>query len=55
VSSKSALGTIGMTMANHQNITNSANNNSSSNSIKRREKGRLIMQEWLTKSGQPPP
>jgi hypothetical protein len=35
---------------------NASNNggaqNASSGNLKRREKGRLIMQEWLTKSGQ---
>ncbi len=57
--SKSALATVGK----HQTVSNAApgqgqagpNQNqgagNGSASIKRREKGRLIMQEWLTKSG----
>jgi hypothetical protein len=51
VSSKSAVGTVGALGSQ----INQQNPNNSNQSIKRREKGRLIMQEWLTKSGQPTP
>lgn len=34
------------------NINNNGQNQNGSASLKRREKGRLIMQEWLVKSGQ---
>ena len=34
------------------NINNHGQNQNGSASLKRREKGRLIMQEWLVKSGQ---
>ena len=45
--SKSA---VGMLSGNASN--NGGAQNASSGNLKRREKGRLIMQEWLTKSGQ---
>ena len=36
----------------NQNSNNNGQNPNGQGSLKRREKGRLIMQEWLSKSGQ---